>query len=93
MPELRGERFGSCLKDVNCSWFDVEIWIKAVNTACYLSNHSPTSATRYEIPEEVWTGNLLIIIFFEHILCDAYDWILKEQRHKKLIIEAQLILL
>nr|GEY10295.1 Gag-Pol polyprotein [Tanacetum cinerariifolium] len=31
-------------------------WAKAVNTACYVINHSPSTAVELKTPMEVWTG-------------------------------------
>eukprot|EP00253_Pinus_taeda_P027050 PITA_27050 len=33
----------------------LEFWAKAVETACYLVNRSPSSALEYKSPQEVWT--------------------------------------
>ncbi|GKG15994.1 gag-pol polyprotein, partial [Tanacetum coccineum] len=34
-------------------------WTKAVNTACYVINRSPSTAVKLKTPMEIWTGKLI----------------------------------
>ncbi|GKV30830.1 hypothetical protein SLEP1_g39605 [Rubroshorea leprosula] len=59
-----------------------EFWAKAVNTACYLINRSPTISLKMKTPEEVWSGKPANYSFLRVFGCDAYVWVPKEKRTK-----------
>lgn len=45
---------------MRCLLFDASLskkyWAEAMNTAIYLKNHTPTSAVKDTVPEEIWNG-------------------------------------
>ena len=55
---------------------------KAVMTACYLINKSPTTALDGSIPEEVWTCKNLNYSHLKIFGCEAFEHIPKENRTK-----------
>ena len=59
-----------------------EFWAKAVETACYLVNRSPTSALIDKNPQKVWTGKKPSIKHLKVFGCDAYVHAPKEKRSK-----------
>lgn len=48
-----------------------EFWDEAVNLASYLVNRSSYRALNSKVPEEIWPGNLPIILTLE-FFCHAY---------------------
>eukprot|EP00253_Pinus_taeda_P006362 PITA_06362 len=59
-----------------------ELWAKAVSTACYLINRSPSVAIDCKIPEEFWTGQSCDYSRLRISGCDAYSLIPKNQCSK-----------
>jgi len=59
-----------------------EFWAKAVDTACYLVNRSPSSALEDKTPQEVWTGKKPSLSHLRVFGCDAYVHVPKEKRTK-----------
>ena len=59
-----------------------EFWAKAVETACYLVNRSPSSALEDKTPHEVWTGKKPSLSHPRVFGCDAYVHVPKEKRTK-----------
>ena len=59
-----------------------ELWAKAVETACYLVNRSPSSALEDKTPQEVWTGKKLFLSHLRVFGYDAYVHVPKEKRTK-----------
>eukprot|EP00253_Pinus_taeda_P028970 PITA_28970 len=59
-----------------------EFWAKAVETACYLVNRSPSSALEDKTPQEVWTSKKPSISHLGVFRCDAYVHVPKEKRTK-----------
>lgn len=47
-------------------------WGEAVKTAAYLVNRTPTSALNYDIPESVWSRNLVDYSYLKFFGCAAY---------------------
>ncbi|MCO5554069.1 hypothetical protein L7F22_007595 [Adiantum nelumboides] len=47
-------------------------WAEAVNTAVYLTNRSPSSALKGNIPEEVWIGKKVNYSFLKVCGCEAF---------------------
>ena len=59
-----------------------ELWTEAVNTACYLTNRSPSMAIKCKIPEEVWSGRTLDYSSLRVFSCEAYSHILSVESDK-----------
>ena len=57
-------------------------WAKAITTACYLINRSPTTVLNGDILEEVWTGKNLNYSHLKIFGCEAFVHIPKENRTK-----------
>ena len=68
------ERARSMISNAN---LQKELWAKAVSTACYLVNRSPSVAIDCKIPEEVWTGQSCDYSHLRIFGCDAYSLIPK----------------
>ena len=56
-----------------------EFWAKAVETACYLVNRSPSLALEDKTPHEVWTGKKSSLSHLRVFGCDAYIHVSKEK--------------
>ena len=59
-----------------------ELREKAVETACYSVNWSPTSTLIDKTPQEVWTGKKPSIKHLKIFGCDSYVHVPKEKRSK-----------
>eukprot|EP00253_Pinus_taeda_P035717 PITA_35717 len=59
-----------------------EFCAKAVDTACYLLNKSPSSALEDKTPQEVWTGKKTSLSHLRVFGCDAYVHVPKEKQTK-----------
>ena len=59
-----------------------EFWAKAMDTACYLVNRSPTSTLIDKTPQEVWNGKKPSIKHLKVFGCDAYVHVPKEKGSK-----------
>ena len=59
-----------------------EFWAEVVETTCYLTNRSPSSALEDKTPQEVWTGKKPSISHLRVFGCDAYVHVPKEKRTK-----------
>jgi hypothetical protein len=59
-----------------------ELWAKAVGTACYLVNRSPSSTLDDKTPQEVWTGKKPSLTHLKVFGCDAYVHVPKENKSK-----------
>ena len=59
-----------------------EFWVEAVETACYLVNRSPSSASEDKTSHEVWTGKKPSLSHLRVFGCDAYIHVPKEKRTK-----------
>jgi hypothetical protein len=59
-----------------------EFWAKAMGTACYLVNRSPSSALGDKTPQEVWTGKEPSLTHLKVFGCDAYVHVPKENKSK-----------
>lgn len=64
------------------SGLEKNFWAKAVRTACYLINRSPTTNLDGGIPEEVWIGKNLVYSHLKIFGCEAFVHIPKENRTK-----------
>ena len=53
-------------------WLSKQFWAKAVNTACYLVNRSPSTAIDLKTPQEVWSGKPFDYIGLHIFGCPAY---------------------
>jgi len=58
------------------------LWGEALLTACYLVNHSPSTAIDCKTTEEVWTGHPCDYSNLKNFGCDAYALINKKERSK-----------
>ena len=52
-----------------------KFWAKAVETACYLINKSPSSALEDKTPQEVWTGQKPSLSHLRVFGYDAYNYV------------------
>ena len=59
-----------------------EFWAKAVDTACYLVNRSPSSVLEDRTPQEVWTSKKPSLSDLRVFGCDAYVHVPKEKQTK-----------
>ena len=59
-----------------------ELWAKAVGTACYLVNRSPSSTLDEKNPQEVRTGKEPSLTRLKVLGCDAYVHVPKENKSK-----------
>jgi hypothetical protein len=59
-----------------------ELWAKAVDTAKYLLNMSPSSALVDTTSNEVWLGKKPLISHLKVFGCDAFVHVPKEKRRK-----------
>eukprot|EP00253_Pinus_taeda_P020671 PITA_20671 len=59
-----------------------ELWTKAVATACYVINRSPSTTIDCKVPQEVWTGHPCDYSKLRVFGCDAYALVPKHQRTK-----------
>eukprot|EP00253_Pinus_taeda_P029027 PITA_29027 len=59
-----------------------EFWAKAVQTACYLVNRSPSSSLEDKTPQEVWNCKKPSLSHLRVFGCDAYVQVPKEKRTK-----------
>jgi hypothetical protein len=59
-----------------------EFWSKAVGTASYLVNRSPSSALDDKTPQEVWTGKAPSLTHLKVFSCNAYVHVPKENMSK-----------
>jgi transposase InsO family protein len=54
------------LEKARCMWLSTGLpksfWAKAVNYACFVTNRSPAAGIDFKVPEELWSGNQLIIL-------------------------------
>ena len=57
-------------------------WAKALSTATYLRNRSPTNAVQDKTPYEAWTGNKPDVSHIRIFGCDAYAHVPKDERSK-----------
>ena len=57
-------------------------WAKAVSTACYLVNRSPSSALDDKNPHEVWSRKKPSLQHLRVFGCDDYVYLPKENRSK-----------
>lgn len=57
-----------------------EFWAEAINTACYLQNHSYTSALDNTTPIELWTGYKPNLSHLRTFGCKAFSYISNEKR-------------
>eukprot|EP00253_Pinus_taeda_P012328 PITA_12328 len=73
------ERARSMINNAN---LQKELWAKAISTACYLVNRSPSVAINCKICEEVWTGQSCDYSHLRIFGCDAYSLIPNNQRSK-----------
>jgi hypothetical protein len=64
------------------SGLEQNFWAKAVATACYLVNRSPTSALVGKTPMEVWSGKKPSVRHLHVFGCEAYAHVPKEKRSK-----------
>ena len=67
---------------INNANLQKELWAKAVSTACYLVNRSPSVAINCKIPKEFWLGQSCDYSHLRIFGCDAYSFIQKNQRAK-----------
>ncbi|KAK3006427.1 hypothetical protein RJ639_017152 [Escallonia herrerae] len=56
--------------------------VEAVNTVCYLINHSPSSAINHRVPEEVWSSKRVNFFAMRIFGCPAYVHLQNEERSK-----------
>ena len=49
-----------------------DFWAEAVNMACYLVNHSPSTALELKTPDEVWLGTHSDYFNLKVVGCPAY---------------------
>ena len=73
------ERARSMLSNANLGQ---ELWAKAVSTAYYLINLSPSMAIDCEIPEEAWTNHSCDYSNLKIFGCEAYALTPKNQCSK-----------
>jgi hypothetical protein len=66
-------------------WDKHDLWAKAANVACYLTNRSPNSTIDFKIPKEVWTGKLVDYSNLGIFGCPAYAYV----NNGKLVPRAQ----
>jgi hypothetical protein len=59
-----------------------EFWAKAVGTACYLVNRSPSSALNDKNPHEVWTSKKPFLTHIRVFSCESYVHVPKENMSK-----------
>lgn len=59
-----------------------ELWVEAVEIACYLVNRSPSLALEDKTPQEVWTGKKPSLSHLRIFGCEAYVRVPKEKRTK-----------
>ena len=57
-------------------------WAKAIATACYLINKSPTSTLVDKTPMEAWTGHKPSLRHLRVFGCEAYAHVPKEKQTK-----------
>jgi len=57
----------------NCGrWDRKAFWAEAISTTCYLVNQSPHTSIDFQIPEEVWSGNLVEYSSLRIFECPVY---------------------
>jgi len=66
----------------NCFGLGLEFQEKAVDTACYVVNRSPSSVLEDKSPYELWTGKKTSLSHLTEFGCDAYVHVPKEKRTK-----------
>eukprot|EP00253_Pinus_taeda_P015565 PITA_15565 len=59
-----------------------ELWVGAVDTACYLFNKSPSSVLEDKTPHEVWTDKKSSLSHMRVFYCDANVHVQKVKRTK-----------
>ena len=59
-----------------------ELWVVAVDTACYLKNRSPTSTLVDKTPYEVWSSQKPSVAHLRVFGCEAFMHVPKEKRRK-----------
>jgi hypothetical protein len=59
-----------------------ELWAEAIDTARYLVNMSPSSASVDMTPHEVWSGKKPLVSHLKLFGCDAFVHVPKEKRSK-----------
>ena len=57
-------------------------WAKALSTATYIRNRSPTNAVQDKTPYEAWTGNKPIVSHLRIFGCDTYIHVPRDERSK-----------
>ena len=72
------ERLRSMLSGVG---LEKKFWAKAVITACYFINRSPSSALGDKTPHEVWCGKKPSLRHLRVFGCEAYVHVPKENKN------------
>ena len=53
-------------------WDHKVFWAEAVSTTCYLVNRSPHTSIDFQIPEEVWSSNLVDYLTLRIFRCPVF---------------------
>ena len=59
-----------------------KFWAKAIATASYLSNRSPHSSIKMQIPEQMWTGKIPNLVHLRVFGCKVISYIHNTLRNK-----------
>ena len=88
-PQQNGvaERMNKTLVEAVCSMLsDAKLpkcfWAKALATAVYLRNHSPTNAVQGKTPHEAWTNEKPSVDHLKVFGCLCYSHVAKDERQK-----------